>query len=136
MFVSLFEATVETYDSALSFSCCSGTYSIVNVGQTLESTVFFLAFSLSIPSIILLYHIGVTVRGVIFLLLLVGDSVIKLLEEFRVLYLLVIAVCIQFVIFRMHYYLEGGCTPTGPKRLLAGDRKDPGGLPKLGSPKI
>jgi hypothetical protein len=41
----------------------------VNAGQTLESTVFFLAFSLSIPSIVLLYHIDVTVRVVIFLLL-------------------------------------------------------------------
>jgi hypothetical protein len=41
----------------------------VNVGQTLESTVFFLAFSLTISSIVLLYHIGVTVRVVIFLLL-------------------------------------------------------------------
>ena len=69
VFVSLFEATVETYDRVLSVSCCSGTYSIVNVGQTLESTVFFLALSLSIPSIVLLYHIGVTVRVVIFLLL-------------------------------------------------------------------
>ena len=67
VFVSLFEATVETYDSTLSVSCYSGTYSIVNVGQMLESTVFFFAFSLSIPSIVLLYHIGVTVRVVVFL---------------------------------------------------------------------
>ena len=74
VFIPLFEATVETYDSTLSFSCCSGTYSIVNVGQTLKSTIFFLAFSLSIPSIVLLYYIGVTVRVVIFLLLLAGDS--------------------------------------------------------------